>query len=70
MNLTDLLGDVVAQLPDDRRKVMEALVKEHGGDDNSRFLLALVTGASKRQRHLVRLLLNDLERLEFGQAKS
>ncbi len=65
MNLADLLADVVEQLPEDKRKVMDALVNEFEPGEDFRFLLALVAGASQRQRRMVRLLLNDLEKLEI-----
>ena len=69
MKLADLFADVVAQLPEERRKVMEGLVTEFGVGDNCRFMLALVAGATKSQRQIVRLLLNDLERLEIEGTK-
>jgi len=66
VKLADLLADLVGQLPEDRRKLMEALVKEFGVGDDFHFLLALVAGANKRQRHIVRLFLNGLESLEIA----
>ena len=40
-----------------------------GAGVDFRFLLALVAGANKRQRQVVRLFLNDLEKLDI-QAES
>ena len=64
MTLSDLLEDVVGELPDDRRKMVEALVEEYGAVETCRFMLFLLAGADQRERRLARLLLNDLDRLE------
>lgn len=64
MNLGDLLADVAGRLPEDRRHAVQALVAKYGGDENLRFILALVASGSKRERRLVRLLLNELEDLD------
>ena len=69
MNLAKLLEDVTGQLPEDRRKALEGLVAEFSAGEDFRFLLALVAGANKRQRQVVRLFLNDLEKLDI-QAES
>ena len=64
VTLTDLLGDVRAQLPDDKRKVLDGIIDEYGADENCRFMLALMSAATKRERRLAKLLLNELERQE------
>lgn len=64
MNLGDLLADVTGRLPEDRRKVVQALVDKYGANENLRFILLLVAAASKRERRLVRLLLNEMESLD------
>ena len=63
MQLSDLLDDVLGQLSAGRRQVVDDLVKEYGADENFLFLLALAAGAAPREQRLLRLLLNDLERL-------
>jgi hypothetical protein len=68
MKLADLLAQVSGQLPEPRRKAVEALVAEYGAGENLRFLLALAAGASKRERRLVRLLLNALDELDERKA--
>jgi hypothetical protein len=69
MNFADLLQEVVARLPEERRQVMEAMVQEFGAGDSLRLLLALATAANHRERQLVRLLLRDLEKIEDQQEK-
>lgn len=64
MNLGDLLADVIGRLPEDRRKVVQTLVDKYGAGENLRFILTLVAAASKRERRLVRLLLNEMEDLD------
>lgn len=64
MNLGDLLADVAGRLPEDRRQVVQALVDKYGAGENLRFILTLVAAASKRERRLVRLLLNELDDLD------
>lgn len=64
MKLADLLADVAGRLPEPRRKAVESLIAEYGAGDNLRFLLNLVAGASKRERRLVRRLLNALDELD------
>ena len=63
MQLSDLLNDVLGQLSAGRRQVLDELVEEYGADENFRFLLAMAAGASPREQRLLRLLLNDLERV-------
>jgi hypothetical protein len=64
MTFTDLMGDVVAQLPEDRRRAMTAVVEEFGAGEGFRFLLALVAGTTQRERQLIRLFLRELDRLD------
>lgn len=64
MKFAELLADVVAQLPENRRKAMESLIEEYGAGENFHFLLALVAGTSRRERQLLRLFLRELDRLE------
>ncbi|MSR83287.1 MAG: hypothetical protein EXS58_10255 [Candidatus Latescibacteria bacterium] len=64
MNLGDLLADVIGRLPEDRRQVVQTLVEKYGAGENLRFILLLVAAASKRERRLVRLLLNEMEDLD------
>ena len=63
MQLSDLLNDVLSQLSAGRRQVLDELVEEYGADENFRFLLAMAAGSSPREQRLLRLLLNDLERV-------
>jgi hypothetical protein len=65
MTLNDLLTDVLEQLPDDRRKAMEAMTEKFGASDTFRFTLALLAGSDSRERRLIRMLLNEIERLEI-----
>ena len=64
MDLADLWNDVVAQLPEDRRKAMEAVIEEYGAGETFRFLLALTAGTSHRERQLIRLFLRELDKLD------
>lgn len=61
MNLVSLIEPIVEGLPEDRRKIMEAIVAEFKPGDPQRLLLALVAAASKRERQLLRTLLRDME---------
>ena len=65
MELNDLLDDVHGRLPNDRRRVVEALVEEYGASEQGRLLMALVAVATKRERRLLRMLLTDLEKLSM-----
>ena len=65
MTLSDLLEDVFGALPEDRRKMVQALVDEYGAGENLRLLLALVASADRRERRLARLLINDIDRLQL-----
>lgn len=65
MNLTDLLDDVLRELPADRRKAVENLFGKFGGRDTFHFTLALLAGTDSRERRLARLLMNEIERLEL-----
>ena len=62
--MSDLLGDVRAQLPDAKRKLLDGIVDQYGADENCRFMLALMSAATKRERRLAKLLLAELERQE------
>lgn len=66
MDFAVLLEDVIGKLPEDKRQVLDEIVKEYGANDNLRFLLGLTTGASKREHQLLRLLIRELEKLELG----
>ena len=61
MNLTSLIESIVAELPEDRRKIMEGVVEEFSLGDTQRLLLALVAAAGKSERQLMRILLRDME---------
>ena len=61
MNLVSLIEPIVERLPEDRRKIMEAIIAEYESGDTQRLLLALVAAASKRERQLMRVLLRDME---------
>ena len=67
MTLSDLLDDVFGALPEDRRKMVQAMIDEYGAGDNLRLLLALVAAADRRERRLARLLINDIDRLQLTQ---
>ena len=69
MKLRDLLTDLVDQLPEDRRKLVEAMANEFGAGEDFQFLLTLVAGSNKRQWRVVRLLLNELEALEIAKER-
>ena len=56
-----MLEDVLGRLPEDERQVMDGVVEEYGANDQLRFLLAMVTAANQRERHLLRLLIRELE---------
>jgi hypothetical protein len=64
MNLGDLLADVAGRLPEDRRQAVQGLVAKYGAGENLRFVLTLVAAGGKRDRRLVRLLLNELDELD------
>lgn len=66
MNLADLWNDVAAQLSEDRRKAMEAVIEEYGAEETFRFLLALVAGTSERERQLIRLFMRQLDELDIS----
>lgn len=64
MTFKDLMGDVVAQLPEVRRRAMTAVVEEFGAGEEFHFLLALLAGTTQRERQLIRLFLRELDRLD------
>ena len=64
MKLADLMTDVAGRLPEERRRAVQTLVDKYGAGDSLHFMLALMAGASKRERRLVRLLLNELDELD------
>jgi len=66
-SLSDLLADVVAALPAERKQAMAAIVDQYGATDTCRFLMALVAGSDSRERRLARLLMSELDRLEGEQ---
>ena len=61
MNLASLIEPIVESLPEDRRKIMGAIVAEYDPGDTQRLLLALVAAASTRERQLIRILMRDME---------
>ena len=63
----DLTEQVVSRIPDDRRKIMDGLLEKLDGSENCRLLLALVAGASKRERQMVRLLVRELDQFDIEQ---
>lgn len=63
-SISDLLADVVAELPVEKKQAMAAIIDEYGAADTCRFMMALLAGADARERRLARLLLSELERLE------
>jgi hypothetical protein len=65
MKINDLLDDVLKQLPDDRRKAMDAMTEKFGASDTFRFTLALLAASDSRERRLIRMLLNEVEQLEL-----
>jgi len=65
MTINDLLADVLNDLPEDRRKAVADIVEKFGADDTFHFAMALLAGTDLRERRLVRMLLNDIERLEI-----
>lgn len=65
MTLTDLLQDVMGELPEHRRKAVEDLVSKFGANDTFHFTLALLAATDMRERRLSRMLLNEIERLEI-----
>ena len=69
MKLRDLLTDIVDQLPEDKRKLVETMANEFGAGEDFQFLLTLVAGSNKRQRRVVRILLNELEALEIAKER-
>ena len=65
MTLTDLLGDLLDELPDDRRKAVDDLVGRFGASDTFHFAMALLAGTDRRERRLARMLMEEIERLEL-----
>ena len=64
MKLSDLMDDVRATLPEEKRKLIDAVIDKYGADENCQFMLALMASATKRERRLAKLLLSDLEQQE------
>ena len=67
MFLSDLYDDVLGALPEDRRKIAQAMIEEYGAGETARFMLALIASADSRERRLARLLINDIDRHELAQ---
>ena len=61
MNLKTLIEPIVTGLSEDRRQIMEGVVREFALGETQLLLLALVAAASKRERQLIRILLRDME---------
>ena len=70
MTLNDLLADVLEQLSDDRRNAVKDMTEKFGASDTFHFSLALLAGMDSRERRLVRMLLNEIERLEVPERSS
>ena len=70
MKLDELLKDVLQQLPEERGNVVAALSEEFKVGKDVHFVLGIVAGFTKRQRQIVRVLLNDLEKLEIAREAS
>ena len=64
LKLSDLRDDSLARLPQERRKEIEGLIAEYGGGETFSFLLVLTAVATRRERHLLRLFLRELEKQE------
>ncbi len=64
MELTELYDDVVRQLADERRQLVETTVEEYGASATFRFLLAVIAGATPRERQVIRVLLRQLDQYE------
>ena len=64
MKLDELLTDVLKLLPKERSTIVAALTEEFSVGDDVHFVLGVVAGFTKRQRKIVRVLLNDLEKME------
>lgn len=65
MTLNDLLEDVLKDLPEDRRELVDSLYGKFGGSETFHFTLALLAATDSRERRLARMLLNDVDRLEL-----
>ena len=61
MNFKTLIEPIVTGLPEDRRQIMEGVVREFALGETQQLLLALVAAASKRERQLIRILLREME---------
>ena len=61
MNCKTLIEPIVTGLPEDRRQIMEGVVREFALGETQLLLLALVAAASKRERQIIRILLRDME---------
>ena len=64
---TNLTEQVVSLIPEGRREVMEDLLKKLDGGENCRLLMALVAGASSKERQIVRLLIRELDHFDIDQ---
>lgn len=67
MDETNLTEQVVSLIPEGRREVMEDMLKKLDGGENCRLLMALVAGASTRERQMVRLLIRELDQYDIDQ---
>jgi hypothetical protein len=65
-NLTE---QVVSLIPEGRRKIMDEVLNKLEGSENCLLLMALVAGASTRERQMVRLLIRELDQFEINQSK-
>ena len=64
MDIESLYGQIAPRLPEDRRLVMESLMDEFEVGTTMSLILALVSGANQRERQILRLLMNDIEKME------
>ena len=68
MELSDLLGDVLQRLPENRRHLVAKVANEYQLGDDMSFLLALVAASNLNERRLVRQFIKDLEEVDRAQS--
>lgn len=68
MELSDLLGDVLQRLPENRRHLVTKVAAEYQLGDDMSFLLALVAASNLNERRLVRQFIKDLEDVDRAQS--
>ena len=65
----DLTEQIVSLVPEGLREIMEELWRKLNGGENCRLLMALVAGASARERQMVRMLIRELDQFDIDQGK-